>query len=473
MNSLQSWQDQPPLDLAIVGAGVAGLAAAHRARQFGWRVGVVEAARAVGGKVRSERRDGYLVEHGPSCFDRSSKTIWQLLGELGLESEVITARQPAYRYIYRDRAARRLPEHVAGLLAGDYMSMAGKLRMLAEPLVLGDARPDDTVWSFACRRLGQEAAHYLVAPFVAALLAGDSRQLGARDTFPTLWQWERESGSMGLGAALALGAEALPRDDTALGRYTLRDGLGSLPKALAAALPELSVQLSAPVEHLQRRSDGVWQLVLHHAMADKYPPILAKRVILTTPAKTTAELLKTLAPLAAATLADVTSARVAVVHLGGPDPHRVAPQGMGVAMVPGEGLRTLGILLPSSLFAGRAPAGHWLHTGMVGGAGDPEAVDLPDETLISLVRRAQEQAFGLSGARELPVEFSAVMRWRDAIAQPRVGHSEAMQQVTATVARELPGLALAGSYMCSLGAEPAARAGLAAAESLFAARAEA
>ncbi|MBI5610895.1 MAG: FAD-dependent oxidoreductase, partial [Deltaproteobacteria bacterium] len=202
------------------------------------------------------------------------------------------------------------------------------------------------------------------------------------------------------------------------------------------------------------------------ALADKFAPILARRVVVATPAKVSADLLAPLAPALAQVLSEVTCARLAVVHLGGPDPNGVAPRGQSVMMVPGEGLRTLGIAFPSSLFADRAPAGHWLHTGLVGGAADPEAVDLPDDTLISLVQRAHEQAFDLQGARALPVQFAAVIRWRDAIAQPRVGHRAAMQGLAGRVLRELPGVALAGSYMGSLGAEPAAQSGLAAVAAL-------
>ncbi len=466
MNSVLLWQDRPPLDLVVVGAGIAGLAAAHRAHQLGWRVGVVEAGRGVGGKVRSERRDGYLVEHGPSTFGPEAATLRQLIAEVGLSGEVVTAEAPAHRFIYRDRAAHRLPSHVGQVLAGGYLSLAGKLRMLAEPLVLGAAQADDTVWSFACRRLGEQAAHYLVAPYVAAVLAGDARQLGARDTFPELWQWEHDSGSVALGALLGLGEPLATCDEACSRPWTLRDGLGSLPKALAAALPEASVQLGAPIEQITRRPDGLWELRLHHALADKFAPILAKRVVLATPAKVTSDLLAPVAPAVAHALTDVSCARLAVVHLGGPDPNGVAPQGHGVMMVPGEGLRTLGISFPSSLFADRAPAGHWLHTGLVGGAADPEAVDLPDDILISLVQRAQEQAFDLQGARELPVAFATVIRWRDAIAQPRIGHRAAMHSLANRVARELPGVALAGSYMGSLGAEPAAQSGVAAVAAL-------
>lgn len=467
-NALHSWQEQPPLDLAVIGAGIAGLSAAHTASRLGWRVGILEASRHVGGKMRSERKDGYLVEHGPNSFMGSAEPLWQLIEDLDLEGEVIKARAPAHRFVYRDRQARRLPMDPGTLFGGDYMSLAGKLRLMAEPFVLGDAQPDDTVWTFACRRLGEEAARYLVAPFVSGVYAGDARQLGARDAFPKLWQWEHDAGSVVLGAVLGMGDRPPSEKPKRRGMFSFRDGLGTLPRAIAAALPDGAVQLGAPVERLERSADGLWRLWLHHAVADGLPPIRAKRVIVATPAKVAADLLGPLCAEAAALLDDVQCVRVAVVHVGGVDPDGRAPRGFGVLMPPGEGLRTLGILLPSSVFEGRAPAGHWLHTGFIGGANDPEAVDLPDDTLVSLVMRAQGHAFGALGATGLEPGFATVIRWRDAIPQYRVGHRDAMLKASAAVEAACRGLVLAGSYASGISMADSAASGMAAVETLVA-----
>jgi len=457
---------QPQVDVAVVGGGIAGLAAAWRAYAAGQRVVLFEAGRSVGGKMRSEIRDGYLVEHGPNSFMGSATSLWSLIDEVGLAGDVVAARPPADRFVYRDRRARKLPTDPKTLLTGDYMSTGAKLRLLAEPAVAGDARPEDTVWDFACRRIGEEAARYLIAPFVSGVYAGDPRMLGARDAFPKMWQWEHESGSLTLGALLAHEPPDPTTQDTSprpRGMYSLRGGLGALPLAIARALPQGSVRLHAPIAAL-RRVDDHWQVCPHPTLSHGEAAVTARHVVLAAPAHATAELVAPLDPHAAALLGDVFHVRVAVVHLGGADPHGAAPAGFGVLIPPGEGLRTLGVLFPSSIFAGRAPDGHWLHTGFLGGANDPEAVDLPDETLTSLVAAAQAAAFDLNGPRALEPTFATVVRWREAIPQYRVGHRQAMAAAIEALAHRHPGLWLAGSHLAGISMADAAASGLRAAD---------
>jgi len=461
---------QPPVDLAVIGGGIAGLAAAWSAQRAGLTVQLFETARQVGGKVRSEQRDGYLIEWGPNSFLGSHDALWQLIEQTGLGPQVVRGKPPGARYIYRHRKARQLPSGPGSLLTGDYMSLGGKLRMLAEPFMLGDAQEGETVLAFASRRLGAEAAQYLVTPFVSGIYAGDPDRLGARDAFPRLWQWEHEAGSVALGALLGVSTRQ-SADATqvarARGLYSLREGLGSLPLAIAAALPAGSVHTRRQVTALEPAVDGGYQL-RHTSTKDPSDSALlhAKRVVVATPVRAAAGLLHAL-PLVGEALAKVEVCRVAVVHFGGPDPEGCAPQGFGILNPPGEGLRTLGILFPSAVFDGRTPHGHWLHTAFLGGVRDPDAVDLPDETLLSLARRAQQQAFGhLWPGRELPCSFHAVVRWRDAIPQYHVGHRDLMAGAVRALEAAWPGVTLAGNHVAGISMQDAARSGMAAVDRL-------
>ena len=125
-------------------------------------------------------------------------------------------------------------------------------------------------------------------------------------------------------------------------------------------------------------------------------------------------------------------------------------------------MRTLGVLLPSSLFPGRAPPGHWLNSAFIGGALDPEAVELPDDELVALARTAQRQVFGLPDDDALPLTFHKVLRWHEAIPQYVVGHRNRVGAALAAVERDLPGATLAGSYVDGVSMADAASSGLAA-----------
>ena len=74
-------------DVLVVGAGMAGLAAARRLAQGGLRVQVVEARDRVGGRIYTERSpEGVLVEHGAEFIHGRPRELWSLLEEAGLEA---------------------------------------------------------------------------------------------------------------------------------------------------------------------------------------------------------------------------------------------------------------------------------------------------------------------------------------------------------------------------------------------------
>jgi oxygen-dependent protoporphyrinogen oxidase len=218
-------------------------------------------------------------------------------------------------------------------------------------------------------------------------------------------------------------------------------------------------------------ADRTWTL---HCQATKddtaTSSVTARHVILASPPRISAQMLPDDPELLTVrkALEDVQLCRVAVVHQGGEDKTHVAPQGFGMLIPPGEGLRTLGILFPSSVFSGRAPEGHYLHSGFLGGARDPDAAELPDEKLLSLVQRAQEQAFPQTGGDALSRDFSQVIRWHDAIPQYRVGHRDRMTNARAALHRAMPGVTLAGNYLDGISVNDSAASGIAAVDRLFA-----
>ncbi len=462
--------DDGRVDLAIVGGGVAGLAAAVAGQRAGLSVRLLESETEVGGKMRSIAQDDWLMERGPSSFLSSATAVWELIETVGLEDQVVSAQAPSWRFIYRGGRARKLPTGPGSALFGDWLSLAGKLRVLAEPFIGGASIEGESVADFTARRLGAAASAHLVAPFVSGIHAGDPDALGARDAFPKLWNWEQQAGSIVRGAMGARKAAKTAADPDApkrkRGMYNLRDGLGSLASAVAAWMPAGTVQTATSVTQLERQGDD---FVLQLRRGDAPSTLRAARLVLATPASAAGELLQTTLPEAASQLAGVRTCAIAVVHLGGPMREGLTPKGFGALIQRDEDVRALGVLLPSSLFPGRAPEGHWLHSAFIGGALDPDAVELDDEALIGVARAAQQRVFGLpEGERGLPMTFSRVLRWREAIPQYVVGHRDRVGAALSEVERELPGATLAGSYVNGLSVADAAASGAAAVERLLA-----
>jgi len=184
--------------IAIVGAGITGLTAAYRLKQRGSRVVVYEASDRIGGAIKSERRNGYLIELGPNSLATPSAGVAALLAELGLDSRRVTAAAEARtRYIVRRGRLVRLPMSLAELLTSRLFSNSAKLAIFGEPLLeASDSAVDESVAAFVRRRFNQEVVDYLANPFVAGTFAGDPEQLSIRHALPQLQALERTQGSL-------------------------------------------------------------------------------------------------------------------------------------------------------------------------------------------------------------------------------------------------------------------------------------
>jgi oxygen-dependent protoporphyrinogen oxidase len=422
-----------PLDAVVIGAGIAGLAAAHRLLRAGRRVLAIDAAASPGGKVRTERCGGYLLEVGPqSFFDAPEGPFRRLAIELGLAAEIVAPRpEAAVRWVAQGGRLRRVPADIARIL-----SPAGLRRALREPLVprggAGAGDPDETAAAFVARRFGPEVAERLFDALVSGIVAGDPGRLSAADAFGRAVDLERRWGSVVLG----LFFERARRRRAG----TFRGGMGALPEALARALGP-ALRLGCEARRIERTG-------AHWRVAAGGEAIEARAVVLALPAFASARLLEPLDACAAALLSEIPYAALSVVALGY-DAGRAfrgrPPAGFGFLAARREGLRTLGCLIPSSAFDGAAPEGKVLLRAFAGGRRDPAAAALDDAALVGLVRREVEP---LLGARAAP-EFVRIFRHPQAIPQYEVGHARRLAAIEERL-RALSGLHLAGNAYCGV-----------------------
>src|SRR5262249_39535868 len=82
----------------VVGAGLSGLVHAYKLARMGRDVLVLEASERPGGVVRTEKREGYLVELGPNTV-RPTPELWTLARDLDLHGEALLVSSRAPRYI--------------------------------------------------------------------------------------------------------------------------------------------------------------------------------------------------------------------------------------------------------------------------------------------------------------------------------------------------------------------------------------
>ncbi|MGE0853674.1 MAG: protoporphyrinogen oxidase [Hyphomicrobiaceae bacterium] len=424
-------------DVAVIGGGIAGLAAAFELERRGHDVVVLERQVRVGGKAVSERFGGYLMEHGPSSV-AAEAPIQSLSRELGLESQQVgLSGAVRRRYLVAGGRLCGIGIHPAAFLTSSYLSAKGRLRLLGEMFVRrSEGEGEETVAAFSCRRFGNEFADRVMDPLVGGMFAGTANKLSMTAVFPRLVAMEREHGSV-LKAAL----RAHWRGKSMPGRRLLswRYGIGALPQALAARLGA-RVRVGAAVRRIAARPSG---FLIDMGNSGT---VRANAVLLATPPHVAGQLLEGLDPEAAEAAHAIEAPPLAVVFLG--YAHHQIPHpldGLGFLAASAEARLANGGLFCSSMFPGRAPEGFVSVAAYIGGDRAPELAHLSSRDLVDLASR---ELADLLGAKDTPV-VTRVRHWDRGLPQYRKGHGSVVEKLGGTKCAQ-PGLFITGNYLAGM-----------------------
>jgi len=448
--------------VGVIGAGIAGLTAAYQLQKQGASVHVFEAADRTGGVIRSETTEGYLVERGPNSIRAGAAALETVIDDLDLREERIWANDAAdARYVVRDGTPTPLPRSVRSFLSTDLFSTRAKLRLLAEPFIGRREATDESVAAFTRRRLGPEMLDYAVAPFVGGVFAGSPEDLSVRHAFRRLATLEGEYGSLFLGAIRrALASSDEESQNAPSGLFSFRDGLQTLPNALADALGD-RINLNAPVSALDRDGDK-WQVSVQSA--DEQERLRTFDALVSTVPLHRLAAMDVDSPVDLSPLEEVWYPPLSVLALGYPRDAVDHPlDGFGLLVPPVEDdLNILGTIFSSTLFPGRAPDGHVLLTTFVGGARAPEHATTDADSLQPTVERDLDRLLGVEG----PPVFRRHVYWPNAIPQYTVGY-ESVKETLDELERQHPRLAFAGNYRQGVSVGDALTSGVDAADHLL------
>jgi oxygen-dependent protoporphyrinogen oxidase len=482
-----------PRRIAVIGGGIAGLAAAHRLMELDStsEITLFEASDRLGGVISTVHRDGFQVERSSDNFITTIPWGVNLCNRLGLAEQLIQTN-PAYRRTFVVHAGRlyRLPEgflmmaptRMWPLAVTPLLSPLGKLRAAMEYFIpRRKDSSDESMAGFVRRRLGREVFDRLVEPLVSAVYAADMEKLSLLATLPRFREMEIQHGS--LIRAMRKQKKSNPRAGFESGaRYsmfvTLRDGLQSIVDALGSRLPADVVQLNAPVERLERIENRwrVWTGSPHPNPLPKGEGTfdnLTKgegtfefdALIIATPSWMTAKLLQPIDADLAGELAAITHQGTAIVSLGYNVRQVGHPlDGMGAVVPAIEHSPILAISFSSRKYTHRAQESKTLLRIFVGGARHPELAEMPDDQLLPLVRKHTEKLLHIQGD---PV-FCDIAHWPGTMPQYHVGHKDLVARIEARAA-SLPHLQLAGNAYHGVGIPDCIHGGELAAERILAA----
>lgn len=433
-----------PQRVVIIGGGITGLAAAFRLAQRlpSAAITLVESDVRLGGKIITERVDGFVIEGGPDAFLARKPRGVGLCRELGLEPR-LQGTNPRLRrtYVARGDRLHDLPEGLSGLiparllplLKSGLLSPRGKLRVAGDYLLPARAGSgDESVAGFVQRRLGREAYDRLVEPLLSGIYAGDGAQLSLAATFPQLRQAEQRHGSLVRGMLAASRSAPAAKDHAAF--LAPRAGVAEIVEALAAQLAAVDIRSGTRAVSVEQAPAG-YRVLLERGMA-----LQAATVILATPAFVTADLVAGIdAPLASA-LRDIPYASTATVALA----YRLADiprrlDGYGYLIPRAEGRPVLACTWVSTKFNHRAPDGYGLIRSFVGRAGQAEILASDDDEIIRTVRSELRRTLGITAAPLL----QRISRWPHGMPQYTLGHGQRLSAIEQRLAAR-PGLYLAG-----------------------------
>jgi protoporphyrinogen/coproporphyrinogen III oxidase len=463
--------------VAVVGGGVAGLAAAHRLRRelgAAAEIVLVEQTSRLGGKLRTVELAGRPYDLGAEAFLARRPEVLNLAEELGVRTDVVHPAGAAATVRAGGRTQRLPGGTVMGVPAeadsvAGVLSDAGIAAVRAEadmpPIELGGA--DISVGDLLRARVGDEVVDRLVEPLLGGVYAGDANRLGLRATVPAL----AKALDDGAGWITAAARAALPTPKPGAPQPVFgafRDGYRELLDRLLIAA-DVEVRLGLPVRSMVRTGGG-WRLEIGSAPAPEHLDVDA--VVLAVPAPAARKLLQGPVPAAAAKLAEVELASMVVVGLALPPgtqlPEHDGTPASGALIARGE-RHSGGTPFTAKAFTFssnkwphlRGSGGEVLLRGSVGRFGETEDLRLDDEELL---RRVRADLAELTGITAEPVD-SAVLRWGGGLPQYGVGHLDLVADVEREVAG-VPGLAIAGAALHGVGVPACVATGEAAATSI-------
>ena len=406
----------------------------------------------------TDRVGGCLGEWGPNGFLTNVPQTWDLAVDLGLADRLLPADDSAeQRYLWVNGALRALPMKPPAFFTSDILSVKGRLRVLLEPFQGKGPEDDETVFSFASRRIGREAASVLVDAMVSGIYAGDPANLSLKAAFPRMRNMERQYGSL-VKALIAIKREARRKKTKGGGPMgpggrltsfdegmevlirTLADGLGSRLRTgvsvtgLAPARGRLSPDAGGP-----RRARGA----LRASGGAGHP-------VLRVPCHPQGELSQGgLAAGRDSLRGDHRGLHGLRARTGQP-----LPGGVRVHRAAGAGAAASGLHLGGEhlsrpcLAKPRAPARPWW-----AGPATPEAALLSEGRTVDLVHGELDRMLG--GINGRPVEVG-LFRHAKGIPQYVPGHPERLDAIDRDLAGH-PGLYLAGNAYRGIGVNDCVR----------------
>lgn len=435
--------------IAIIGGGVAGLSAAfylEKARRNGaalqWTL--FEKSNRLGGVLKTEQREGFVLESGADSFLSAKPEAAQLCRELGLGDQLIGSNEGRKTYILVKGKLVPIPQGLEFMVPTQILPMATtplfsfgtKLRMAME--LFSSARKDagdESVGAFVRRHFGQEMVDRVAEPLLAGVYGGDVEALSIRAVLPRFAEMERDHGSL---VRATLKAKAKRTATKPQPMFTsLRNGMQQMTDELVAALPPESIRLQQQEISVRQVNDD-WQ-VESSGMQERF-----QAVLLAVPAPVAAGMLRQFHPALIEGLAKIQYTSSAAVALAYNDV--TLPEGHGFLVPRSERRKMMACTFVHKKFPHRAPEGKKMLRCFFSSSRMPDLFMQSDEALQQMAREELKDILGVTAE---PI-FARTFKWDRAMAQYAPGHLDRVAVMEKIIAA-MPGFHIIGNSFHGIG----------------------
>lgn len=437
--------------IAIIGGGIAGLSAAfylekaHAAgAPFQWIL--FEKSDRLGGVIRTEYRDGFVLEAGPDSFLTAKPEAARLCHELGISGELISSNDADRKtYILVKSKLVPIPQglefmvptRIRPMVTTPLFSFGTKLRMAMELFSnrRGNLR-DESVGQFVRRHFGQEMVDRVAEPLLSGVYGGNVDQLSIRAVLPRFAEMEEQSGSL-VRATLKAKAQAKPGAKKQPLFTSLRNGMQQMVDALTASLPQSSIRLQQNEISIRQANDD-W-LVESNGMQEKF-----QAVLMAVPAPSAAAMLRHFHPGLIEGLTHIpytSSAAVALAY-----DRAELPPGHGFLVPRSENRKLMACTFMHRKFPHRAPQGTQMLRCFFSSARMPDLHSYSNEALQQIAQQELKDILGLTATPT----FAQTFRWERAMAQYETGHLERVAEMENILAA-MPGFYVIGNSFHGIG----------------------
>ncbi len=427
--------------IAIIGGGITGLSSAWLLEQRGYTdITILEASSRLGGKIRTERDQGFLIENGPDALMTSKAGVRDFIKDLGLEEQLIEPKSRQFYVLHKGHLksvpagfASMVPADLRSFWKTDLLSWRGKLRLMMERFIKSrNSKKDESLAHFVRRRFGKEVLDKMAEPLFTGVYSAPADQLSIRATFPNFKQMESKYGSITKAVMATRKKQGVPQSSPF---RSFKAGMQTLPDTIINQLESTKVFRNTTVSSIHKVGSG-YQLHTQHKSV-----IPVDAMIVTIPSYQAGTLLNSLSPGIEEKLCNIPHATSAIVTLAfNREQVKMDLDATGFLIPSSEKTQLSACTWSSEKWEGRAPEDMVTFRCFFSNIDKGYLQEWPKDDWTKIAENELKNILSIEGNPEKAWFHT----WQDAQPQYKMGHLKTLRSIEKALT-DYPGIYLAGS----------------------------